>query len=860
MRSFSRYLTIIFISFCSVYPSGAQSLPPLPKAAEIVTGELDNGISYYLINNSHAKGFADFALVQSGVPDVGAARRALAEAPHFRSRVPFRFLADSGIACTERGYISYLPESVRFDFRQVPVFRRSVSDSTLLLLMDIASTSRYKQAIVISGDIPVNETLDRMKVLSMVLDSRETYRSPEPYSWKPKDKAIVKLTGNHTSDIAAIHVIYSSERVARENMNTSIPLVMDMYAYQLGSILSRKIKEAFRNEGIPLADIRYSYQNSAKGPEDERYRLTVFTGCGYADRATALLASILGQTDNFGLSPEEVQEARDRMISNSLVKRGKLSNSEYVDKCVASWLYGASLAPESTMNNFVSDKRLSGEREVQLFNNYVSTLLDPEKNLVIRCDSPSPIADESVILNSFSKNWNSVKMPEKQAFKASFSDTLKLYAPTQKVKLRSESPDPMTGGKLWTFQNGIKVLFKKTSTPGEFHYALMLRGGYSNVPGIKNGEGAFVGDMLALSSIAGVSGNDFFEILSANGIEMKNSVSLSDMRITGKAPRNKLDLTLRALLSVANLRQTDKDAFETYRKEEAMRIDMAALSPRDVNAQMDSIINKGNGYHSPKRISNLGKDLNERCEKYFKEQFGKVTDGILVLTGDLSEDDTKKELCRILGDFSVSKKFSPRPSSGIRTPSGTTTLMAESVTGTIGGRETGVNVMNSANIDFTPNSYMSFKIAALLVEKALAKVLAEYGTYAEVTEKVEILPSEKFSLFINCHPCYRDGVPENVEPEDPMIILGAVRRALDEVCRGNVTDAELAAFKDLLTHREDVALDDPDTYIGRILTRFSEGKDTISGYKSAIGSVTKESVKAVLKALDNGAKVEYVII
>ena len=52
---------------------------------------------------------------------------------------------------------------------------------------------------------------------------------------------------------------------------------------------------------------------------------------------------------------------------------------------------------------------------------------------------------------------------------------------------------------------------------------------------------------------------------------------------------------------------------------------------------------------------------------------------------------------------------------------------------------------------------------------------------------------------------------------------------------------------------------DSDYIMEAYLRRNSEGKDMVSNYKTYLDKVSVEDVEAVLTALENGSKVEYVI-
>lgn len=849
------------VPFLSVFLATGQEIPPLGVAEEINRGSFPNGLEYYLVSNTAEKGFADFALVARTPEDETESRSLLDSLSHFGSRAPYRFLAENGVGYSSDGYMTIRPDARIVSLRQVPVYNADVADSTLMLLMDMAATSRAPQAVIVSGDIDVGKVKDRMDLLSMMVPKLDSGAPPVAYKWVPRDSLRMIVTYNSTEDVAAVSAIFSAKRLSAALMNTLQPLVSEAYSYILGHIVSVRLEDSFRSLGIPLAQMRYDYHDSSEGSGDEYYSFSLFTSAGCLDKATAAFASVLSSLDKNGATVEEFEDAKQKMRSEA--KRmefgRRLSNREYVEKCTASYLYGANLASETSINSYVIGRSLPAGKELSLFNGFVGALLDSARNLTLRYDVPYVGVDRDSMRKTFCGAWASAG-PGGQEYKGFFSDTSGVYGTVKKSRLRSETPEPVSGGKMWTFANGIRVVFRKMDTSGEFHYSLMLRGGIASVPDLNAGEGAFVKDMLGLSAIAGQKWRDFMSVLSANGITMEVDAGLSDLRISGVAPKAKLPLLMRALLAISRDRRPDAEEFGYYRKAEALRIDMGALSPRNVNSLMDSIMRPNYFYTDRKRMENLHDDLPERAEQYFSSEFSKVNDGMLVLVGDLDEEKLRKELVRTIGGFSSRNTYSPRPKVSSRFASGSVTYMSESLPGLVGGGEIGVNIGMSAAISYSIDSYIAFKAAVACIRKEMVDVLADCGAYAEVTDRLEIFPSERMFLYVNCHPCKASGLPLSVSPGDPLQILDAVRRVTSRLGEIEISGADIEAYKEVLVSEFDQMQNDPEKIMAAVLTRYSEGKDLVTSFRRAVDELQIDDIKRVLAQLQGGAEVEYVII
>ena len=855
MRKISKHISCLIGILLSVIMMQGQELPSLGTAKEITRGSLPDGIQFYLVTNPAQKGFADFALVQRGRRDAAEARALLRELPHFGHRAPYRFLADHGIGYGQEGYISLPADAALFSFHDVPTYDERVADSTLLMLFDIAAAYRKPQAIVISGDIDAARIRERMDLLSMMVPPLEYSFRGSAYAWTPRDTLALRVSASGANEVAAVNAIFSAARLGKEEMNTPLPLITQTYSDQLGQILGRRMERSFRAAGIPLAGFRYRYFDSAKGPDDERHVLTAFVPAAQIDAATRCFAGVLGTLDRQGADLDEFLLARERQLADTRRDGARdRRNDEYLDRCVASYLYGAHLASGEMLGNFIGTHRLDDKRELELFNSFARALLDSTRNLTLRFDLPAPLQETAPLRRAFAEGWARTDSTRTEAAAAPAAP-----AAPRRVRLSGDAAEPLSGGRLWTFSNGIKVIYKKMDTPREFSYALLLRGGVADVPKLHAGESAFVGDMLGLSRIGGLSGQAFRERLDAAGISLQASATLSDLRITGRAPSAQLQQLLQTLLSIADAREPDPAAFAAYRAAEALRVDREALSPRDVDFLLDSMLRPDYFYPERKRMEHLHDDLPVRAEQYFASLFDKVGDGVFVLMGDLDEDALKKELTRTLGGFRTSRRFSSRPRVESRFATGTVTRRDAAAPGVVGGREIGVNVALSAAVPFNLDSYMSFRVACAMVRRQLAGALAEHGARVNVSERLELFPAERLTLYIHCRPCPEDGLPAGVAPGEPDDLLEAIRTVTRHLDALPLPENVLNATREALVQELEQRYADPQTLTEDVLVRYSEGKDLITGYKAAARRVSAASVRDILGKLAAGAEIAYLI-
>ena len=826
-----------------------QGLPALEKDKGIVTGQLPDGISYYLVKNTSLPGFADFALVQPVRTDVAGPRQDLASLPHFESTKPYGFLARSGVGYGPRGYIRHTGGATVFRFSDVPVSQTATADSTLLLLFDLARTSPYAQAIAISGDIDVSAISERLRILSMTISQRLPADDILQYGWRVQEEAAV-TTG--TGPVGLVRVIYRSPRTDPELMNTIQPVMSRQLAREMDIILSRRLRAAFSAAGIPLADYRFRYTGSDMTSGDETVSISVETSPEKLEAATRTLAGVLGTLDRRGTTTEEVSFARS-LITEQALREDDIyhpGNSDWLDKCISNYLYGANLASHATLSKTFTGRRLDAERERELLDRYISALLDPGRNLHIHSAAPVK-PDPDSVRAAFTPGWNDniltpADIPQQ-------SDTLTFPLPRKKVKVSNTSAESFSGGKMWTFSNGATVIYKKTSDKGAFRFGYTVKGGWTEVPGIKGGEGSFVSDAIGLEKVAGMSGERFRDLLLMNGITLEGMATLTDVRWTGSAPSDRLSLVLKAILALSGRSAPDPDAYSRYCTEKAIRLQRDRYASEGTRAIIDSTMCPGYSFSSGSMPAIPGPDFPGRVDTYLGNQGAAVRNSLIVLIGDLDEAQVQKLLAHILSGFGNSRQRSVRPRMSYPLRECWSTMYAPG-----NWRDRGVTVGISALWPFSSGSNTGLSLACTVLEHELACALAPKGYSYRVTADATILPSETISIYVNCRPVPAAGLPGDVTPAPPKEALDAVRTVLHRLATQDIAPDVLAASKTSLLNRMQASAGDSGSMLNSLIWRNSVGRDVTGSYKERIKAIKASDVRAMFAAMEE-CNCEFVV-
>jgi hypothetical protein len=839
--------TVAALLLLSGLSAGAQKLVSLPKASDTVTGTLPNGISYYVVTNPICKGYADFALVQKGPVEKSLSRELLSSLPNFQKDKPYEFLARRGIGYSEDGFVSYSDSCTIFRLSGVHTDDTAVTDTTLLMLFGLSGRYPYEQALVICGDVKASQIQERMNVFSMMVTPRGKAPGSREPAWRPSGEMV--LTHSETDGETAFSISYSSPRTPQDVMPTVQPAVTKLFASELGFIIKHRVGQCFRLRGIPLGGMEWTYRSSADSPLCEKYTLTIKTLPSQLEKAVEACANIFADLDQNGASTSEYTLARE------LFAIEPVSDEQ---RCISAFLYSSSLASNEDEDKYLRSRKISAEREAPFFNSFISALLGPSANLEFSLVSPSSGSPSAESLgNLFSSSW--LKSSAKTSFHNAAADSTKLSGSSVKVKLKASAAEPVTGGQMWTFSNGMKVIFKQSGSERSFRYCLLLNGGYSDVKNLRKGEGGFVQDMFSLYNISGMESSTFRAMLEANRVSMSCEVTESDLRLSGEAPSDRMQLVLKSLVAAASERKLDKKAFPAFRNDAAARLPWERKERAALAGLLDSLLTPDYKYTATRSLAALGEDLPQRADEYFNARFSSCSDGVLILVGNLDEFELKKQLQRYLGGFETSHRHSVRPQISLTPLTSTLTFTDWAPMMKVGDGRESVNMAISSSVPFSQEKNYSFRIALKILEDRIIAAMPELGMAASVTGRYELFPTERMVVHLSLRKVPEAGLPEGVISEDPLVAISEIRSLLADIGTTQISDSEIKFYKAWLGNELDRERTSREGIVEAAILRYSLGKDVASKYQDKLKSVNASSVKQVLSAISAGGRVEYII-
>lgn len=822
------------LSFSRMVPAQTQ-LPPLPMDSRIQKGTLGCGVSYYMVTDPTVKGYADVAIVQRDEP-LSAAKR---------STLSSRILSRLSIAPGPEGYLSDVDGSTVYHFCHVPFYRAEALDSTLLYTFSLVAQSKAQQAVIVSGDIDAPELKKKLDIFSMLVPRMLVKTNHQPdYVWEPSPAPSVQF---YPDGSARVSISYDGARIPFAYMNTAQALVTDLFGMEFQVLLQHRLERNFRAAGIPYGSIDFHSLRSADYGDDERYTVSMRVAPENLHQTMRLMSNTIAEMDAVGVSPEEFAEAKKVLMPT--IHRKWVSTpapGSLVNRCVAHFLYGANLAPYEETVRLFSRKNISDSLETRLFNRFADALLEQLSNLTLEYrQAPDSLdKDEELFYYNLSYLYGSV-VRSSTDYRWHGADTLGLKESCPRVRVKNERKEPVTGGTVWTFSNGMRVIFKQVPRTGIFNYELQLNGGLAQIDNLNEGEGGYLGDLLSLYDAAGLPSWHFREVLEVGGVSMDARVDLNNMAVSGVAPSSQLTLLLKSLLEVANHGKLNKDACEAYRQQQL-------LQETGTDQALTLLLTPGYRYTDVRIPSALSAETWEKAEKFYADRFARMNDGVLILSGDLNEVGVKKLLCQYLGGFRVQKGVTPRRP--VEYPLYTGTRM---VTET--GPEKGIYMLMEAEYPVTTTHFYTAYVAEDYLQKCLTERLVKYGFSSKVEVVPMVHPRERFQVRISCRPLSLENVPADVDEISAQRALSAVRSAIKEASTELARPADIAQWKDKLGNVVERAMGSSSGFVTTLHIRYAWNKDVTSRYKEGIAVITPEDVRSFLAAMADGGRIEYLV-
>ena len=388
---------------------------------------------------------------------------------------------------------------------------------------------------------------------------------------------------------------------------------------------------------------------------------------------------------------------------------------------------------------------------------------------------------------------------------------------------------------------------------GRLWFNLALNSGYSAIENLDKGEGGYISDYFMLTKIDGMAAEDFMKVIAAEGMDMNVHTGLNATMISGSADEDDLDFMMNSLLIALYERRKDDEAVKYYESCEPLRNALRMGGADEMTAKVNDIMCPDYKYVSYRMAESLSPELADKAMRFYETILKKTNDGVLILVGNLEPSALKKKISPYVDSFETSDAVFRKPLVRYQPASGWSTYTVE-------GERNSVDIAISIPLALTADNFMAAEIASMVMNKSLSEALTGTGMYLTLSHECRVYPNERLNIRISLNEVSEDGFSTETVHSGAMDALSVVRNALSSVVDMKVSAADVEVFKLKLKAAMEQEMKDPFYWMNVISRRHLAGKDFTTNYQTRISGVTADKVKSILSKLEEGTKVEYIVI
>lgn len=805
----------------------AQNLPALPQDSKISKGTFPNGVNYYVAASDRTASTAGFALViknsDSKQLDILDSQSRRLNGKSLRD-----FLGYNDIASDGCGYVTASSDAIKIVLPEVQIPNSTALDSLLLIVTDLTDRVLSMQdsdggrlfangdcAIIVAGDVNSKTVVEDLGAMQLMIPGSSIQKKAVDHP------AVAGMDPEYEDTPEGLTVAYSFDRIPDNLMGTIQYAMIRKMVGQMTAVLRDKMTRIAEAEEKPVPKLKVRYISSGDSPSAERLSFHVHSDSTDSNGAKAALMRGLYDMSEGRISKDEAVLSTKTYL-RSLQRRaesGSRSNDEYISLCTSSFLYGTPLSSYEQLLSFNTSRPINDTLEMKILRRFSSAMT--AKDTVLRSymlrervDSTAESADTAVIAGVVG---TAALLPESFStmLDVNLNDTLLLPSAADRKKFSAKvRTEPLSGGEMWTFSNGVRVIYKRMQTNGKMYWNVSLNGGYGMIPAMDEQKAEMIPDILkSRMRISGIPMDKFRYITQYQDVRIYPEVDFSVMSIVGESSTSSIDLFMKSLLGIVNDSSFD------------------LTSVKDSTFAMSVI-------------------------DYMDSRFSRMNDGVIVVVGSEEPDGFRNRILPYIKAMRTSVAMPPR-----RIPHESEVRRSSTVV------KTDFDCMVTdmyADINLTAENYYASALAGMIVQKRLKSLLSDTGMDVNMYWKFSVRPSDCFRIkFYIERSEISDGVVTSCGEADSLRIsesYDAVRKFFDSFPEIKPSDSELAAFKKVLINNHKRMRNSPSYWRETLVRRYVDAKDFETKAEDRINAVTAAKVQNILSQMASGARIETVYV
>ena len=774
---------------------------------------------------------------------------------HFVTNDPAEIDAERGVILEEKRTRNdanwrLFEKSLPYYYGDTPYARRTlIGGEEQLKTFKYESLTRFYetwcrpdlQAVIVVGDVDVDQVENKIKTIFADIPAAVNPQPKVLHKIPDNVEPIIGILTDPEMTSSSIEVMWKSEPMPKELMNTDIAFMTDIIKMYVRLIMSERFTDITSQPDAPFLGGSFYISNLCNSCDATTGSVSFKEG----DAVNAFTAFMteLEKMKRFGFTEGEVQRAKDNIIS-SYERRVEAAPTRKNSEFVYPLLY----------NFYDNEPYMEPEMELQLVQmvcaqlnatllSQVAAQLLTDENMVILYNGPekagltNPTEEEIKAVLAAVKNAEIAANVEENLNEPFISGELK----GAKVKKEGQT---IYGATEWTLKNGVKVVILPTQyKQDQILFNISMDGGMSLVS--TEDKVSFEDNIWALfQSNAGISkfsGTQVPKMLAGKNLSVSPYIGGTKHGVSGSSTPKDFETALQiAYLYFADPRFDEKE-YETGIQQIKAILPNIANNPQFIfQNEMNKILYGNNPRIVQLNDETLAKANLATIERVYRELFKDAAGATLNIVGNVNPAEIKPLVEKYIGSIAKGKKADQVNKDNII--SIIKGKVDETVKITMETPKSTVLQVYTAYMPVDTKTEVALEVANYVLDMIYTKTIREDegGTYGVGTAMVgQREPEERVVIQISF-----DTNPEQAPKLRELAIKG-----LKELAENG---PELEKFNMAI---ENFKKNIPETrlnnsyWMNNISEYLEHGYDYDAEYEAAVNSVTPEDVKAVLQAV-----------
>ena len=698
------------------------------------------------------------------------------------------------------------------------------------------------QALIVVGDVDVDQIEAKIKSIFSDIPAPEAPTQKVLHKIADNAEPIIGIITDPEAQGSSIEVLWKSEPMPKELMNTDLAYITELMKGFIGTIMRERFNDITSKPSAPFLNGSFYIGNLCYSC-DATFGNVSFKDGDAINAFTAFMTEI-EKMRRFGFTEGEVQRAKDNIISayeKAAEAAATRKNSELVRPLI---------------NNFYKNEPfLDPQMELMLVQQICSQMISApilsqvaaqvitDDNMIVMFNGPEKEGLTNPTKEELSAVLAAVKNAEIQAnVEESVNEPL-ISEPLKGSKVKKETKT-IYGATEWTLKNGVKVVVLPTDyKKDQVMFTLTLDGGNSliateDIPSFEQNIWALY---LNNSGVSKFSGTQLPKMLAGKNVSVSPYISEDRHGIQGQCTPKDLETALQ----LAYLQFTDPRFDETEYQAGIQQIE--ALLP-NISSNPDYIFQmelQKTIYDNNPRVVDLSEETLAKAdlatiERVYRELFKDAAGALVRIVGNVDLETLKPLVETYFGSLPKGKK------AGTVNKENLISIAKGEVEKTIGipmqTPKSTVLQLYSAYMPVDTKTEVALEVANYVLDMIYTKTIREEegGTYGVGTSMVATrTPVERVIIQIAF----------DTNPEQAAKLTELAVKGLNELAQnGPDQDKFNMAIENLKKNIPESRISNS-YWMGNIRDYYRYGEDNDAEYEAAVNSITVEDVKNVLQAV-----------